>query len=51
MQNIERYNLLHTEIMRRLEDGEITTEQAKELNNKFFDRYVEEKSEENNLYK
>ena len=32
MKNIERYNALHNEIMKRLNNGEITTEQAKDKN-------------------
>ena len=42
MKNNERYNIIHTEVMKRLGDGEITTEQAKELNNRFFDKYITE---------
>ena len=42
MTNFERYNALHNEVMKRLEEGEITTESAKELNDRFFDRYVVE---------
>lgn len=40
--DMEKYNLLHDEIMKRLDDGEITTEQAKEMNNRFFDKYITE---------
>ena len=40
MDNLNKYDLLHTELMKRLEEGEITTEQAKYLNNKFFDKYI-----------
>lgn len=47
MPNFERYNKLHNEVMKRLEDGEITTESAKELNDKFFDRYIIETTEQN----
>ena len=42
MENFERYTALHEELMKRLENGEITTEQAKILNDKFFDKYVVE---------
>ena len=53
MANSERYNLLHDEVMRRLENGEITTEQANEVHDKIFDRYViesEESQEPKNEY-
>lgn len=40
MTNFERYHALHDEVMKRLEDGEITTESAKELNDRFFNRYI-----------
>ena len=33
---------LPKECIERLNDGEITTEQAKELNNRFFDKYITE---------
>ena len=42
MNNFEKYNKLHTEIMKRLEAGEITTEQAKEVNDLAFEKYVTE---------
>lgn len=38
--NIEKYNKLHDEIMKRLENGEITMEQAKEVNDLAFDKYI-----------
>jgi hypothetical protein len=40
--NIEKYNKLHDELMKRLESGEITTEQAKEVNDLAFDKYITE---------
>ena len=42
MANYERYADIHNEIMNRLEAGEITTEQAKELDDTFFDKYITE---------
>ena len=43
MPNFERYGALHNEIMTRLENGEITTETAKEVIDAAFDKYVVEK--------
>jgi hypothetical protein len=40
--NIEKYNKLHSEIMNRLENGEITVETAKEINDLAFDKYITE---------
>ena len=40
MPNFDRYNKLHDEIMKRLEDGEITTERAKEVNDLAFEKYI-----------
>lgn len=42
MNNFEKYNKLHNEIMKRLEDGEITVEQAKEVSDLAFDKYISE---------
>lgn len=42
MTNFERYNALHDEVMKRLEDGEITTEQAKNVIDLSFDKYITE---------
>jgi hypothetical protein len=44
--NIEKYNKLHNELMKKLEAGEITTEQAKEINDLAFDKYITESKEE-----
>ena len=44
MPNFERYLALHNEIMNRLERCEITTEQAKEVNDLAFDKYIMERS-------
>ena len=43
--NIEKYNKLHNEIMKRLESNEITTESAKAINNLAFDKYIVENTE------
>ena len=43
MPNYNRYNKLHDEILTRLENGEITTEQAKDVIDLAFDKYVVEK--------
>lgn len=40
MNNFEKYNKLHDEIISRLENGEITTETAKEVNDLLFDKYI-----------
>jgi predicted nucleic acid-binding Zn-ribbon protein len=40
--NIERYIGLHNEVMTRLENGEITVEQAKEVNDLAFNKYIVE---------
>ena len=42
MTNFEKYNKLHDEVMKRLENGEITVEQAKEVNDLAFDKYITE---------
>ena len=42
MSNYKRYNLIHNEIMNRLEAGKITTEQAKEVNDLAFNKYITE---------
>ena len=42
MSNFDRYNRLHTEIINRLEKGEITTEQAKDVVNLAFNKYIVE---------
>lgn len=42
MTNYEKYNKLHAEVMKRLEDGEITIETAKEVNDLAFEKYVTE---------
>jgi chromosome segregation ATPase len=42
MNNFEKYTALHNEVMKRLEDGDITTEQAKEVIDLSFDKYVTE---------
>ena len=47
MPNFERYSKLHDEIMRRLEVGEITTEQAKEVNDLVFEKYIIERDNDN----
>lgn len=43
MTNYERYLEIHNELMNRLANGEITTEQAKEVNDLAFDKYIVEK--------
>ena len=40
MQDFNRYRLIHNEIMKRLEVGEITTEQAKSVIDLAFDKYT-----------
>lgn len=40
--NFERYDVIHNEIMKRLQEGEITIEQAKEVNDLAFDKYIVE---------
>ena len=40
MNNFEKYNTLHNEVMKRLEDGEITIECAKEINDLAFEKYI-----------
>ena len=42
--SIEKYNKIHDELIKKLEDGEITIEQAKEINELAFDKYVLESS-------
>ena len=42
MTNFERYNALHDEVMKRLEEGEITTEQAKSVIAMSFEKYCTE---------
>ena len=44
MTNFEKYNKLHSEVMSRLENGEITIETAKEVNDLAFEKYIEESS-------
>jgi hypothetical protein len=48
--NIEKYNKLHTEIMKKLENGEITTERAKEINDLAYDKYITEKTNKTKTY-
>jgi hypothetical protein len=43
--NIEKYNKLHDEIMKRLENGEITIETAREVNDLAFEKYMYESKE------
>lgn len=38
--NFEKYNMLHNEIMKKLEIGDITVEKAKEINDLAFDKYI-----------
>jgi len=45
--NFKKYNILHNEVMKRLDEGEITIEQVKELNNRFFDKYININNYEN----
>lgn len=40
--NFEKYYKVHNEVMDRLESGELTIEQAKEINDMAFDRYLME---------
>lgn len=40
--NIEKYSKLHNEIMKKLENGEITVENAKEINDLAFNKYITE---------
>ena len=40
MADFERYNKLHDEVMKRLEVGEITTEQAKDVIDMSFEKYI-----------
>ena len=47
--DFEKYSLIHDELMKKLEDGEITTEQVKELDNLMFDKFILEKSDKNNI--
>lgn len=42
--NIEKYNKLHNELMRRLESGEIAVESVKEVHNLVFNKYIVEAS-------
>lgn len=51
MTNFEKYNKLHTEIMKKLENGEITIEKAKEVNDLAFDKYITEGITMNRLKK
>lgn len=44
MTNFERYHKLHSEVMDRLKDGIITIEQAREVNDKIFTKYIVEAS-------
>lgn len=45
MPNFEKYNKLHNEVIKRLKDGKITTEQAKEVHDKIFNKYIIESGE------
>ena len=38
--NIEKYSKLHNEIMKKLENGDITVERAKEVNDLAFNKYI-----------
>lgn len=40
--NIEKYNKIHNELMNRLENGKITVENAKEVHDLVFDKYIAE---------
>jgi mevalonate kinase len=46
MNNFEKYSAIHAEVMNKLESGEITAEQAKEIKDLAFDKYVVEFVEE-----
>ena len=46
MTNFERYNKLHNEVMTRLEKEEITIEQAKDVIDLAFDKYMVESGED-----
>ena len=46
MNNLQRYNSIHSEVMARLEKGELTTEQAKDVIDLAFDKYMIESSED-----
>jgi hypothetical protein len=48
MTNFEKYNKLHDEVLKRLEDGEITVETAKEVTDLAFDKYITEDSNSSN---
>ena len=48
MTNFEKYNKIHDEVMKRLEDGEITTEMAKEVNDLAFEKYLLEATNNTN---
>ncbi len=50
MNNFEKYNALHTEVMKRLEDGEITIETAKAVIDLTFDKYIIEASTDDDNY-
>ena len=40
--NFQKYSMIHTEVMNRLEDGQITVEMAKAINSLAFDKYLTE---------
>ena len=44
MNNFEKYNKLHDEVMKRLKDGEITIETAKGIVDISFNKYIVEKT-------
>ena len=46
MTNFERYNKIHNEVMTRLEKEEITVEQAKDVIDLAFDKYMVESGED-----
>lgn len=47
--NFERYSAIHNELIKRLQDGEITIEFAKEVNDLAFDKYISEKVDFKNI--
>ena len=38
--NFDKYNILHNEVIDKLQNGEITIEKAKEINDLAFDKYI-----------